>query len=141
MLRTFFTYGTLMTNCVNHHVIGNKAIERIEVAKVTGMELYMVKGAYYPAIIEGTGDVIGELITIRETYVDDILKRVDRLEGYVGEGREDNLYDRVVVQAETATGSKVLAYCYIYHLKYDSLGEKIEHGNFKRHMEVTSYEA
>ena len=98
LLRTFFVYGTLMTDCANHHVIGATAIERIVPAKMLNVDLYMYHKSYFPCMTPGQGKVFGELITIKEHVFEKILARMDRLEGYIAQNNPKNFYNRVIMQ-------------------------------------------
>ena len=136
MLRTFFVYGTLMTGCANHHVIGTDAIERIVSAKMQHVDLYMYDKSYFPCMIVGQGEVIGELITIKEHIFEKIIARMDRLEGYVSPNNQKNFYDRFIMNAEDEQGELVEAYCYVYNASNGQLGEKIVNGDFKRYIKT-----
>lgn len=136
MLRTFFVYGTLMTNCANHHVIGTEAIERIVRAKMHNVDLYMYHKNYFPCMIAGQGEVLGELMTIKEHAFEKIVARMDRLEGYVAPNNPKNFYDRFIMQAEDEQGELVEAYCYVYNTDNGQLGEKITDGDFKRYVKT-----
>ena len=136
LLRTFFVYGTLMTACANHHVIGKDAIERVVRAKMHHVDLYMYHKSYFPCMIVGQGAVIGELMTIKEDVFEKILMRMDRLEGYISANNPKNFYDRVIMLAEDEQGELVEAYCYVYNASNGHLGEKIVNGDFKRYIKT-----
>ena len=136
LLRTFFVYGTLMTGCANHHVIGPDAIERVVRAKMQNVDLYMYDKSYFPCMILGQGEVIGELITIHEHVFETILARMDRLEGYIARNNPKNFYDRVIMQAEDEQGEIIEAYCYVYNASNGQLGEKIVDGDFKHYVKT-----
>ena len=136
MLRTFFVYGTLMTGCANHHVIGTEAIERIVRAKMHNADLYMYDKSYFPCMIVGQGAVTGELVTIKKQAFDKIIARMDRLEGYIAPNNPKNFYDRVIRWAEDEYGEVIEAYCYLYDAKNGQLGEKIADGDFKRYVKT-----
>ena len=136
MLRTFFVYGTLMTDCVNHHVIGTDAIERVIRAKMQNVDLYMYHKSYFPCMIIGQEEVIGELIMIKEHVFEKILMRMDQLEGYISPNNPKNFYERVIMQAKDEQGVMVDAYCYVYNASNGQLGEKIVAGDFKRYLKT-----
>ena len=136
MLRTFFVYGTLMTGCANHHVIGTDAIERVVRAKMQHVDLYMYDKSYFPCMIVGQGKVMGELITIKAHVFEKILTRMDRLEGYISLNNPKNFYDRVIMHAKDEQGELVEAYCYVYNVNNEQLGEKIVDGDFKRYIKT-----
>ena len=134
LLRTFFVYGTLMTDFVNHHVISTDAIERVVQAKMQNVDLYMYHKSYFPCMVNGQGTVIGELITIKEDVLEKILMRMDRLEGYISPNNPKNFYDRVIMQAKVERDEMVDAYCYVYNVSNGQLGEQIVDGDFKSYL-------
>ena len=136
LLRTFFVYGTLMTGCTNHHVIGTEAIERIVRAKMQNVDLYMYHKSYFPCMIAGQGEVMGELVTIKEHAFEKIIARMDRLEGYIAPNNPKNFYDRVIMHIEDEQGEMVEAYCYVYNASNGQLGEKITDGDFKSYVKI-----
>ena len=125
-----------MTDCANHHVIGTEAIERIVRAKMSNVDLYMYHKSYFPCMIAGQGEVLGELMTIKEHAFEKIVARMDRLESYVAPNNPKNFYDRVIMQAEDEQGELVEAYCYVYNTDNGQLGEKITDGDFKRYVKT-----
>ena len=125
-----------MTGCTNHHVIGTEAIERIVRAKMQNVDLYMYHKSYFPCMVAGQGEVIGELITIKEHAFEKIIARMDRLEGYITPNNPKNFYDRVIMQAEDEQGERIGAYCYIYNANNGQLGEKITDGDFKHYVKT-----
>ena len=72
-----FVYGTLMQGFPNHQIIA-EYIDEIHEAGVEG-KLYAVGG--FPGLIEGDGEVKGELLVIDEDFKKEVLNKLDRLEG------------------------------------------------------------
>lgn len=107
MINKVFVYGTLMSGFNNHFVVSDYAIST-GVGEIEGIIYHLPEG--YPAIISGLGRVKGEVLTLKE--VEEALKAMDILEDYK-EDRENNLYERVVVHVQTASGS-VEAFCYFW---------------------------
>ena len=84
-----FVYGSLRTDFWNYDKVLKNRVRQVEKGQIKG-DLYHLP-AGYPAVILGEGTVYGEVITLSQ---DKILKSLDLLEGYMGEG-EENLYVRV----------------------------------------------
>ncbi|MBN8209679.1 gamma-glutamylcyclotransferase [Bacillus sp. NTK071] len=97
-MRLVFCYGTLRYGEINHSVIKG-AILRERTCWTKGT-LYDTRNGY-PALIEsGDETVLGEIYEVN----DQLLERIDTLEGFQ-EGRDHNLYDRIVRTIESNTGS------------------------------------
>lgn len=93
-----FCYGTLRYGESNHRVIQGAVLkERNSWTK--GM-LYDTRNGY-PALIESNnGQVYGEVYEV----IEQLLERIDILEGFQ-EGRDHNLYDRIVQRIESENGT------------------------------------
>jgi gamma-glutamylcyclotransferase (GGCT)/AIG2-like uncharacterized protein YtfP len=130
-MNKFFVYGTLMSSMSNHRVIPIEAIESIEPATVEGMNLYQYAKSSFPAMTFGSGQVIGQVITIKKNFVKQATKMMDRLEGYVGPNDSRNFYDRVTEHCTLSDGSKVKANMYILDELNKGLGEPITDGDFR----------
>lgn len=107
LINKVFVYGTLMSGFNNHFVVSDYT-NSVEAGEIEGLIYQLPEG--YPAVISGKGRVKGEVLALKE--VDEALKAMDLLEDYQEDG-EDNLYERVVVQVQTAGGS-VEAFCYFW---------------------------
>jgi gamma-glutamylcyclotransferase (GGCT)/AIG2-like uncharacterized protein YtfP len=92
MLNRFFVYGTLRPGEVRWDMISSYATE-YEPAVLTRASLYTT-GAYPFIVLDGEGDVYGEIITVAEWDVPYILGVLDRVEGYRKDSA-DNLFERV----------------------------------------------
>jgi len=104
----FFVYGTLMEGFENYRIYLEGKVRTIQKATVEGIIYHLPEG--YPAMIPGSGPVKGEVIEVTDSK---ILEEIDLLEEYKGEG-EENLYDRVPVEAETERGEKISCWTYFY---------------------------
>lgn len=136
MINKFFTYGTLQTGCSNHGIIDPRAIEKIESATAKSYDLHMHECQVFPCMINGTGEVKGELITIKEEYFEEVLKDLDFLEGYYENNSSASLYHRVLSSYETSEGKEVQAYGYIYnHLIRGGLAQRVWSGDFKEYIQ------
>lgn len=117
-----FVYGTLRKQEHNHHFLADAKC--IECECWTYGKLYDT-GYGYPAMVKDQSEkVYGELYKINE----DQLKGLNQLEGYIGDGHKNNLYDRVTQEVYTRNSS-VQAFVYIYasskiaELKGDSFSD------------------
>jgi len=102
-----FVYGTLKRGEVREQCWPVRPIS-VEPATVRGA-LYDL--GPYPALIAGNDTVAGELWHIAPRDIEATLVALDRVEGFAG--KEDDLYRRVIVECETATGSTL---AWTYHL-------------------------
>src|SRR5438067_2283736 len=101
-----FVYGTLMNGMSNHRVINPVVIEKIEAATVKDMDLYLVQGGGFPCMIPGTGQVFGEVITIKKEHSRAAIRRMDQLEGYHGKNDPMNLYNREQLKVKLSNGTE-----------------------------------
>lgn len=109
MCNGIFVYGTLMSGFINHGIYLAKNINSIQKAKIKGRLFHLPAG--YPAVIDGTGQVTGEFVTLRD--LESVLERIDELEDYNGTCR-DNEYERVIRDVTLTGGEVVRGYVYIY---------------------------
>lgn len=97
-MRLVFCYGTLRHGESNHSVIKGAILR--ETTSWTKGTLYDTRNGY-PALIESDeGKVYGEVYEVNEQH----LERIDILEGFQ-EGRNHNLYDRIVRTIESKNGN------------------------------------
>lgn len=92
-MKRIFVYGSLREGMYNYdkylkgHVVSNTQ------AYVKGT-LHQLHDVTYPALIEGTSFILGEIIEIDHDGIEDDL---DELEGYQGAGNDHNEYDKVMM--------------------------------------------
>lgn len=131
-----FVYGSLMEGMFNYKkYLEGKVISKKN-AKTKG-KLYHLKNKGYPAMIDGDDYVYGELIEINYFY--DVLKKLDMLEQYFGEGNMNNEYIRKVIVVENFEENKIeYAFAYIYNVDNDIDFFKnaiyIEYGSWKKFL-------
>lgn len=108
-----FVYGTLRTGEPNWEwALRNKTVSD-EQATLTGVQMFDQGG--FPYVMRGdvpTETVVGDLMVIEPTIYEQVMSRLDGLEGYQP-GRASNLYDREVVTVTTGDGVEHRAYVYI----------------------------
>ncbi len=109
-----FVYGTLMQGFLNAPFLEGKVARR-ERGRVRG-RLYHLRHRGYPAMLDGTDWIYGELLWLREGQKN--LAEVDALEGYHGPGDPENLYNRVLRVVESLEdGTYHEAYVYMYNCR------------------------
>jgi gamma-glutamylcyclotransferase (GGCT)/AIG2-like uncharacterized protein YtfP len=110
-----FVYGTLQRGRRLHcHMEG---FEFAGEAVVPGR---LLDCGGFPGLIQGEKDewVRGEIYQVKPGYdVEELLVRIDRVEGFTGFGR-NNLYERRVITAIDPAGKKIL--CWVYHWMGDT---------------------
>jgi gamma-glutamylcyclotransferase (GGCT)/AIG2-like uncharacterized protein YtfP len=98
MMYLVFCYGTLRSGESNHAVI--KGANLIESFSWTNGQLYDTRDGY-PALIQNEdANVYGEVYEVDAQ----LLEKINLLEGYQ-EGRDHNLYERVMQKIESDRGS------------------------------------
>lgn len=103
-----FVYGTLKQGQSNFAIIGNLVIS----AKQGSISGALYDLGEYPAVIDGTRRIAGELLIFADP--EKAFSLMDRLENYYGPNDLRNEYERKVVTVRLADGSEQDAYCYFY---------------------------
>lgn len=124
-----FVYGTLRKGQVNQHFMDEHA-KFVSHGFVKG-QLYQIKNHHYPAVLEGDEWVVGEVYEFDPKG----LAELDHLEGYISEDNENNLYNRIELEAfDENKESLGLAHTYVMnttHPLYDETDlEPIESQDF-----------
>ncbi|MFE0852079.1 gamma-glutamylcyclotransferase family protein [Streptomyces mutabilis] len=128
--RPVFVYGTLRAGQGNYFNIleGTTIQERPAILKD-----YAIFGRGVPFAVQRDGrKVVGEVMDVDPEQWPGVLRRLDRLEGYRGEGR-NNMYDRKVRTVTLADGSEIEAYVYLAgetSRRWFTDGEEIPDGDF-----------
>lgn len=105
-----FVYGTLMVGERNYIDILHENLVKHEKASVTG-ELYYYRKEDYPALADGIHAVNGQLFYVKN--LDEVLKSLDVIEGYIAPNDPENMYDRKILDVKTARGEMKQAYAYV----------------------------
>ena len=111
--QSVFVYGTLKRgHCREKHWPYEPLC--VEPAVVGGI-LYDL--GPYPALLPGTGLVLGELWHFQPEQIGETIAVLDRIEGYDPQGQ--SLYRREVRACRGRTGSVYQAYLYIYDRRHE----------------------
>jgi len=125
-----FVYGTLMKGFCNYKRYLEGRVSRITSGRTHGLLYHLPEG--YPALLEGNETIEGEIM---EPVDEDLLKTLDRLEGY-SESDSNNLYVREVRNILTDSGKEMPCWIYIYaDEKYaKENGILVPNGNWRKFM-------
>lgn len=104
-----FVYGTLMVGERNYIDVLHDNLTHYENAKVKGT-LYYYQKEDYPALTEGNHWIEGQIFYVN--CLEEVLKPLDEIEGYLGENHPDNMYNRKIMTAVTGDGKQLQAYAY-----------------------------
>ncbi len=118
-----FVYGTLLQGEMRHPVLESERY--LGPALVQGE---LIDLGRYPALIEGSGTVVGEVYEVRPAA----LEQLDRIEGHDPDHPAASLYRRERIEARYFADGRceqVLAYRYNHRAR----GETIPHGDYRRH--------
>ena len=110
IINHLFVYGTLMKG-QNRFGLLHPFTKSIQPASTNG-ELHHL-GAF-PGMKLGEGTVFGDLVTLNNAS--ECLETIDQIEGFLGFGHPESLYDRTIVEVMTDFGPE-WAWTYIYNGK------------------------
>lgn len=125
-----FVYGSLLTGFHNSGIIP-KWCNR-ESGVLLNADLYDYCGSF-PMAVNGSGQIIGELVTIPDEDYKNVLSRLDTLEGYWGSGRA-NFYHRVK-KTIIVNDTRVKAWVYVGNDSQVSGKRCIKSGNWKQYKQ------
>lgn len=106
-----FVYGTLKQGEINHFLLAPH-VYSIERGSIRGT---LYDAGDFPALVEGTGQVHGQIIHVKDDDLTSVLTVLDRLEGYRPENEEHSLYLRRVIEVTTTGGATSPAFAYFYN--------------------------
>lgn len=111
-----FVYGSLREGFFNYikYLEGN--VSDKEIGKIKGT-LYHMPNKGYPALLDGSNDIIGEVYTLYN-FKENIL-RLDDMEGYYGPSNPKNEYERLVDDVTLENGDVIKCYTYKYMERND----------------------
>lgn len=122
MYYLLFVYGTLRKGEKNHYLI--RKAECIEQNVYIFGAMYDTGEGYPALLLDNNKKVLGELYRIDE----EMLRIVDRLEGYRPE-RKENLYERISIQV-FAEGREYEALVYVAGASMNGLTDCIQNGDW-----------
>jgi gamma-glutamylcyclotransferase (GGCT)/AIG2-like uncharacterized protein YtfP len=128
-----FVYGTLMRGEARHGIIREHGVESVLLADTPGRLLDL---GDYPALVPGAGPgefVRGELVHCRNH--EELIRRLDEIEGFRGEGQKDNLFERKVVPVGMLDGHVREAWAYMCARRVPDAGP-IPSGDWREHRGV-----
>lgn len=129
MTERFFVYGTLKVG--GYFAAGfDKVRTSVKPATLKGHDLYRIGKSSFPVAIPGDGFVIGEVHEYTKADTSQVLKELDRIEGYVENNEENSLYIRKKLPITLNDGSEIEAYVYIFNQDIFNYGRctKINNG-------------
>ncbi|NDI34118.1 gamma-glutamylcyclotransferase family protein [Chengkuizengella sediminis] len=133
-MKPIFVYGSLMKKAMygayEHFLKGNT---EKEVSGTIQGKMHVV--AKYPAVIEGEGEIVGELMYIKHQKYRAVLKSLDIFEEYMEGKPEKSMYLRKSKIVSTDLNEKVEAWVYIWNQSVEDL-IKVEDGDWIKHSMV-----
>ena len=129
-MNKFFVYGTLKVGGFFAEAFDELRTE-CKNAKLKGFDLFKIGGgssSWFPGIIKGKGEVIGELHAYNKDYIKEVFANMDAIEGYNEKDPARSLYRREKAVVELEDGSTEEANVYIFNNKMPKEFPKIESG-------------
>lgn len=127
----FFAYGTLLP-CQSNYWLWETSIVGLKPARLANSRLLDM--GYYPMLVEGGGvEVKGALVTIKASSFGEILKRLDRLEGFDPANPEGCVFCRVRRTVTLDSGEAARAWLYLGRADAARGARVIESGDWVSH--------
>lgn len=101
-MKRMFVYGTLRVGMRNYEKYYKEYDSFRSYGYVKG-DLHTIKGKDYPALTEGDRMILGEIHEVP----DQVQEEVDLMEGFFGEGKPENEYDKLVSVIYDADGKEI----------------------------------
>ena len=128
----FFVYGTLLPDQPNFRLWGD-SISRMEYGRIKDCQLFDM-GAY-PMLVESNEKYVhGMLVFVIPEYKDEMIARIDELEGYDPEKHGESAYNREMREVELESGKTVTAWVYLGHKKYIDKEKPVPGGKWAKHV-------
>lgn len=138
MTKMIFVYGSLMTNFWNHNKSLKGHVIHSTKGQITGT-LYHLANKGYPGFIPtGHNTVYGEILSVND--YEEVLKKMDNIEGYCGFYHSQNPYNRCKQEVKVYNTNQYLELdVYIYNPDaLDNLMDQriaLPQGNWSDYME------
>lgn len=135
-MKKLFVYGSLRKGSFNYKKILNGKVINREMGKTVG-NLFHLENKGYPALIKGSNEVIGEIITLKSK---EILDAIDTIENYNSLDYEKSEYLRKpikVTNLETESVEILDAYVYNTNSKknFNDLLKIVSSGDWLQYIE------
>lgn len=132
-----FVYGSLREGFYNYEKYLKGKVLKNTPAVLHNMKLYHMPYKGYPAILEGTGEVYGEIVEVSD--YDTTVKAIDDMENFINEENPANEYHKKLLEVEhLETGQKEMCYVYFYNKDIDKIFDEeaihIPEGSWKNYM-------
>lgn len=101
-MKRMFVYGTLRVGMYNYEKYYKEYDSFRSYGYVKG-DLHTINGKVYPALTEGERMILGEIHEVP----DQVQEEVDLMEGFFGEGKLENEYDKLVSVIYDADGKEI----------------------------------
>lgn len=128
----FFVYGTLKVGGYFAESFDGLRTD-CQIAKLKGFDLFKIGGgslSWFPGIVEGKGEVVGELHTYKEEHIKEVFTHMDAIEGYDENNPARSLYRREKAVVTLEDGSIETANIYIFNSKIPKEYPKINSGKW-----------
>lgn len=132
-----FVYGSLREGFFNYDKYLKGKVLKLESAKIKNMVVYHMPYKGYPALLEGSGEVLGEVMVLKD--YENTMKTLDEMEGFISNDNPKNEYNKTLLEVEILESGKIeKCYTYCYNEKIDNMFEKeaifLKDGDWKNHM-------
>ena len=128
----FFVYGTLLPEQPNFR-LWKDSISRMEYGRIKDCQLFDM-GAY-PMLVESNEKYVhGMLVFIMPEHKDEMIARIDELEGYDPGKHGESAYNREMREVELENGKAVTAWVYLGHKKYIGKEKSVPSGKWAKHV-------
>ena len=126
-----FVYGTLMQGMENHSLLA-PYVKTLFPATLQGRLAHLTQEGY-PMLFSGIETVQGELVDLTDEAA--ALALLDPLEGFIGPGEPQNLYERCQLMATDRQGKAMEAWVYICppaaESRWWATGEPVANGDWR----------
>jgi len=127
-----FVFGTLLKGCGLYSNISDMKDNVISTTPAVTEGVMYSNGAYPMVKFIPGNAVIGEIVTFKD--IDFALERLDRVEGFM-KGRENNLYNRIIVPVLPLDSSMQMIDCWTYDYNHSFEGQKyVPSGSWRIHI-------
>ena len=128
----FFVYGTLLPGQPNYRLWG-ESISRMEYGRIKDCQLFDM-GAY-PMMVESKEKYVhGMLVFVIPEHTNEMIIKIDELEGYDPEKHGESAYNREMREVELESKKTVTVWVYLGHKKYIDQERPVPGGKWAKHV-------